>query len=213
MKAKARSCTRDNPPVTRWNSVPPPLVDGFTINRAAFGLQGRCHVRAATESGYDMIVREHAQTVRKYFGQVNGNSSDKVPANVGDDSISLLESESMPPKSEKAYAVAAGRRLRATREALGYVTGREFAQLTNVSEDVLSSWERGKALVRPWYISTLKERWGITQDWIYDGEIKGLEFSLGTRLKDLDSQSSLSGEKIDLSDPDIEPRNKLATQR
>lgn len=160
-----------------------------------------------------MIVREHAPTVRKYFGQVNGNSSDKVPADVGDDSISLMESESMPPKSEKAYAVAAGRRLRATREALGYVTGREFAQLTNVSEDVLSSWERGKALVRPWYISTLKERWGITQDWIYDGEIKGLEFSLGTRLKDLDSQSSPSGERSDLSEVDAEPKSKLAAQR
>lgn len=160
-----------------------------------------------------MIVREHAPTVRKYFGLVNGNSSDKVPCPLGDDSIALMESEPMPPKSEKAYAVAAGRRLRATREALGYVTGREFANITNVSEDVLSSWERGKALVRPWYVSTLKERWGITHDWIYDGEIKGLEFSLGTKLKDLDLQSSPSGEKSELSTSEMETMGKLASRR
>lgn len=108
----------------------------------------------------------------------------------------------MTNKPEKAYALAAGRRLRATREALGFSSGREFAQITNVSEDVLSAWERGKALVRPWYISFLKERWGVTQDWIYDGEIKGLEFSLGTKLKEQGSQLSPSGGEAELSQPD-----------
>jgi len=113
-----------------------------------------------------------------------------------------MDLDSMTNKPEKAYALAAGRRLRATREALGFSSGREFAQITNVSEDVLSAWERGKALVRPWYISFLKERWGVTQDWIYDGEIKGLEFSLGTKLKEQGSQLSPSGGEAELSQPD-----------
>ncbi|WP_211098460.1 helix-turn-helix domain-containing protein [Azospirillum sp. B506] len=134
-----------------------------------------------------MIVREHISTAvptdqqRKLSEKISDASTGIYQARVGHVSE---DNSDMKDLIEKDYTVAAGRRLRTTREALGFNSVREFAAMTNVTEHVLSAWERGKALVRPWYVSSLKQKWGITHDWIYDGDVKGLPYSLATKILD-----------------------------
>ena len=84
----------------------------------------------------------------------------------------------MPKKPPDPYAIECGRRLRATREALGYATVREFAEATGVTDDALSAWERGINLVRQDYVRRIKRQFGVTFDWIYDGDASTLRQSL-----------------------------------
>lgn len=72
----------------------------------------------------------------------------------------------------------AGRRLRQTREALGYETGRAFAERTGKDEDALNTYELGKVLVPPIYVAKLNELWGVTHDWIYSGRVLSLPVEL-----------------------------------
>jgi len=74
------------------------------------------------------------------------------------------------PDKETAYKRECGGRLRQARKALGYPSLREFANLTGVTEDNLSSWERGLALVPPAYLLSLYKRHRISFEWVYAGE-------------------------------------------
>ena len=82
------------------------------------------------------------------------------------------------PREKKDFAVACGERLRVMRQALGGDTIGEFAIKTDVSEDALSSWERGENQVPPWYVQNLKIRFRITHDYIFGGDIAGLPISI-----------------------------------
>lgn len=93
----------------------------------------------------------------------------------------------MPRRTIDPYAVECGQRLRATREALGFSTVREFASQTGVTEDALSSWERGRNLVRQDYVRRLKRRFGVTFEWVFDGDASSLPHSLYGRIHGLAS--------------------------
>lgn len=93
----------------------------------------------------------------------------------------------MPARPVDPYAIECGLRLRATREALGYTTAREFANLTGVTEDALSAWERGRNLVRQDYVRRLKRRFGVTFEWIFDGDASSLPHSLYSQIHGLAS--------------------------
>jgi len=86
-------------------------------------------------------------------------------------------------KERNTDAVEAGARLRATRLALGYQTIRRLAQLTDVPESNLTKWESGAAMVRTYFIARLRERHGVTHDWIYGGIKAGLPHDLVLKLE------------------------------
>lgn len=82
---------------------------------------------------------------------------------------------------------ASGLRLRQTRMALcvkdkEFSSLRYFAEKTGVDEDNLSNWERGVAFTPHWYIQRLKDRWGVTFDWIFGDDRTGLPGWLGEAL-------------------------------
>ncbi|MEQ8354154.1 MAG: helix-turn-helix transcriptional regulator [Kiloniellaceae bacterium] len=80
------------------------------------------------------------------------------------------------------YKVKAGERLRQTRQALGFRSQREFAKITGESEANLSNWERGVSAVPPAYVSRLKNRFGVSLDWIFHGDLSMLPHSLAQEL-------------------------------
>ena len=80
------------------------------------------------------------------------------------------------------YRRECGERLRATRRALGYKNIQVFADVLDITDDRLSSWERGVNLIPPQYVTVLYGRWGVTHDWIYRGDAGGLPHSLAIRV-------------------------------
>jgi transcriptional regulator with XRE-family HTH domain len=87
------------------------------------------------------------------------------------------------PGKETAFKRECGVRLRQARLALGYASAREFAKLTGVSEDNLSTWERGVALVPPPYLLDLYRRYKIPFEWIYAGEVGQLPVHVYQAIK------------------------------
>jgi transcriptional regulator with XRE-family HTH domain len=83
------------------------------------------------------------------------------------------------PKNEK---MEWGKRLRRTREALGYKTVRDFAEMTGDEENTVSAWERGQNGIPLHYVARIKKRFGVTADWIYFGDPAGLPHALAREL-------------------------------
>lgn len=73
---------------------------------------------------------------------------------------------------------AVGQRLSALRRAMEFDTIRAFAKALDVNEDRYDKWEKGKALIPPEVVLSLKVKFGVTADWLYFGE----ESSLPRRL-------------------------------
>ena len=90
------------------------------------------------------------------------------------------------------YKRECGRRLRAVRSALGYDTIRAFADLTGVEEDTLGTWESGRSAVPYYYVAKLKRRFGVTFDWIFDGDPQALPHSLAVAVWDGNDQGAAS---------------------
>jgi transcriptional regulator with XRE-family HTH domain len=84
--------------------------------------------------------------------------------------------------STENQKAARGKRLRRTREALGYKTAREFAAVTGEAEKTLSAWERGQNDIPLRYVERIKRRFSITSDWIYFGDAAGLPHALAREL-------------------------------
>lgn len=88
----------------------------------------------------------------------------------------------MPSNPPKPEAIAAGHRLRRTREALGIETIRRLAQLTDEDENLLQKYESGKAMPSSRLISKLKRLYGVDHNWIYDDDMRGLPHDLALKL-------------------------------
>ena len=69
---------------------------------------------------------------------------------------------------------ATGARLRQLREAYGFATTRAFAAELGVTEDAMHLYEVGKRLPPVHLASRLKARFGVTLDWLYDGDASTL---------------------------------------
>jgi transcriptional regulator with XRE-family HTH domain len=79
-------------------------------------------------------------------------------------------------------AIAA--RLKATREALGYSSQKEFADRAGVTTTAYNNWERGKK--RPDIESAIRlcTEYALTLDWIYRGDATGLPHGVAVKVLD-----------------------------
>lgn len=71
-----------------------------------------------------------------------------------------------------------GNRLRVMREALGYDSLRDFAAEIDVPEDRFGTYERGVSLLQMPTALLIKRRFGVTLEWIYDGDASGMPHAL-----------------------------------
>ena len=74
--------------------------------------------------------------------------------------------------------VATGNRLRVMREALGYDSLRDFSAAIDVPEDRFGTYERGVSLLQMPTALLIKRRFGVTLEWIYDGDASGMPHAL-----------------------------------
>jgi transcriptional regulator with XRE-family HTH domain len=74
-----------------------------------------------------------------------------------------------------------GRRLRATRETLG-LTQEEAAAIGVISDKAWSMWEQGERTPAVGSMLRIRDRFGISLDWIYAGDPARLPHELAQRL-------------------------------
>lgn len=98
------------------------------------------------------------------------------------------------------YIRQCGQRLEMARVALGYSNRSAFVRLLageTVDEadlkrrlNQLEKWERGTALVRPWFVDRLKRIFGVTQDYIYSNDKSGLRSDLALKIEELEVKNA-----------------------
>lgn len=79
---------------------------------------------------------------------------------------------------------AIGQRLALTRQALG-LQQNEFADRAGLAANTYNQFETGKNRPSVEAALALKDAYGMTLDWIYDGDMSGLRFQLGDAIKAL----------------------------
>lgn len=89
------------------------------------------------------------------------------------------------PKKRDPFRQATGKRLEVLRRAKDFDTIRGFAKELDIEEDRYTTWEKGKALIPPQVVENLRQRYGITSDWLYYGDGSGLPHRLYTELTGL----------------------------
>lgn len=91
-------------------------------------------------------------------------------------------------------AIAAARRLRAARLALGFDTLRKFSEAMGIPEARLNAWELGKALAPPAFIIAMQQKFNGMPDhnFIYTGDMGNLTH--GFAIKILQALDSLTEE-------------------
>lgn len=84
--------------------------------------------------------------------------------------------------SAKIDTKAVGHRLKTLRESLG-LTRAEMADANGIDRTNYGRFEDGKRLVTTDVAYRLKRRYGITFDWLYDGEMGSLPLAVAERLR------------------------------
>jgi len=87
------------------------------------------------------------------------------------------------PKKSDPFREAVGMRLAQLREGKGFKKQRHFANEIGIPEETYTKWEKGKALIPPYYVLELKRKFGITADWLYFGDESALPRALYTEIK------------------------------
>lgn len=77
---------------------------------------------------------------------------------------------------------AIGRRLAATRLALGFERQDDIAAALKIKRSTYNEWERGAKVINLRVAAVLCERYGLTLDWIYRGIPAGLPVRLHQEL-------------------------------
>lgn len=157
-----------------------PFVD--TLAEAPVGADfppnGFCNGCPAAKIVDEVRVSLHKASIRNPFGVVKRDRgeprSDDFPQGVSDNGR-------MAPRVKNPEAIAAGDRLRRTRDALG-LKRRRMAQFLDEDEDKLEKWESGFAMVPPYFVRKLGTTYGITYEWIYDGNSAKLPHDLALKL-------------------------------
>ncbi|MCB2012191.1 MAG: helix-turn-helix transcriptional regulator [Geminicoccaceae bacterium] len=85
------------------------------------------------------------------------------------------------PERSADLVLDVGERLAATRRALE-LTQEQLAEQVGVSRGALGNWEQGTRLPDPAAMLRLKQRHGVTLDWIYGGDPSGLPQRLTSRI-------------------------------
>jgi transcriptional regulator with XRE-family HTH domain len=78
-----------------------------------------------------------------------------------------------------------GERLRTARIAAGYRKQSDFAKQINVSVYRYNNWEQGRHPPGPHYLALLKQRFGISSDWILSGDYLSLSVRLLQQIVNL----------------------------
>ncbi|WP_147274949.1 helix-turn-helix domain-containing protein [Ferruginivarius sediminum] len=172
-----REVANMNPPLP-GNTVTLPLVDGLPVTALSSGLCERlCHSCSAAKTVNQVCMRRchgHAQTFRNFFGLVN------MSLRSDDAQRSVRQNVGMAPDTESRHRREIGRRIRQTREALGYSSRPAFLrdllaqQHVDYERDRLEKWEAGKAEPSTRFLRDLRRWRGITSDWILFGDPSGL---------------------------------------
>lgn len=92
----------------------------------------------------------------------------------------VLTMSRQPRKDELKMDV--GRRLRAAREAMG-LTAKELCAAVGIQANRYSQWETGKNLLDPVVALQIAERYGISLDYLYRGDLSGLKHSVAAKLQ------------------------------
>lgn len=87
----------------------------------------------------------------------------------------------MKVKHDPAWLVACGVRLAATREVLNMKQA-DLVRRTNVSTGALNHYETGKRPISIAYALELCDKFKITLDWLYRGDMSGLPHNLAVQL-------------------------------
>lgn len=184
--ALARQALNQEPPAPR-DAVLLPLVDSLLTafagpSSGVVAPQDRCYRRSTAELINEVRVRLHAENIQNIFGIVK-----PPPAELSFDDIPNVfpQNPGMPKLSERSpYHIEVGARLRRTRKAINavYEKMNVFATDTGTDEDNLGNWERGVSLTPPEYVRRLKGLFGITFDWIYDGDASTMRMDLTRKL-------------------------------
>lgn len=96
---------------------------------------------------------------------------------------------SSPPHSR----IEIGRRLKATRQALGLRT-RDVHRATGIAESTWSQYENGHRFPDLMQMLPFAERFGIPLDWIYRGIIAAVPYEIAQRVLDVQLASAEPGE-------------------
>lgn len=92
---------------------------------------------------------------------------------------------------EGRSATAIGQRMLLTREALR-LQQNEFAQIAGMLPNHLSEVEAGNKGIGIDKVRALKDAFGITLDWVYDGDMDGLPLKLANTIRALQSVPALA---------------------
>jgi DNA-binding transcriptional regulator YiaG len=168
-------------PIPPRYAVHLPFVDDLSVATVGADLAPNrlCDSCAAAKFLDEVSMSLHRANIRKPFGVVKPSSSENVSGDFPND----LPHHSDMARPKNPEAVAAGARLRRTREALG-LKRRRMAQILDVPEDNLEKWEGGGAMTPPYFVRKLNATYGITYEWIYDGNSAKLPHDLALRLLD-----------------------------
>ncbi|MCB9943477.1 MAG: helix-turn-helix transcriptional regulator [Geminicoccaceae bacterium] len=85
------------------------------------------------------------------------------------------------PERSADLVLVVGERLAATRRALE-LTQEQLAEQVGVSRGALGNWEQGTRLPDPATMLRLRQRYGVTLDWIYGGDPSGLPQRLASKI-------------------------------
>ncbi|MBB4268186.1 helix-turn-helix domain-containing protein [Roseospira visakhapatnamensis] len=85
------------------------------------------------------------------------------------------------PKPDPDFLRACGQRLDAARAATG-LNDKDFCDAIGVTQSRYANWKAGSHAVPPDIAARMKQRFGITTDWIYTGDPSGLPMSLAGKV-------------------------------
>lgn len=164
--------------VSPGNTVQLPLVDCIALLGGCLIAPQLCRDGCpAAELINELCV--HIATIGKTFRHVKPNLSEDCSR---DFRKLFPHYDFMPSAVPKPEAIEAGRRLKATRLALGFLTVRRFAQIIDWDESKLTKYENGIVLVPVRLISKLRQRFGVDHNWIYDADMSRLPHDLVEKL-------------------------------
>lgn len=100
-----------------------------------------------------------------------------MTAKVASDRMSVM------PNKRKPKNVEVGKRLELLRRAHGYETMQAMADQLGIPHDTWRAWEKGDNEFPVEMARTLRNRWGVTLDYIYEGSETALPQPVIAKLR------------------------------
>jgi DNA-binding XRE family transcriptional regulator len=96
--------------------------------------------------------------------------------------LAIAVRDAHPPGMQtRVDAVEIGRRLKATRDALG-LTGTEFARRARIAQNAYSQYETGRRLLTVTVAMRLCTVYGLSMDWLFRGDPSSLPYALAGKI-------------------------------